>query len=135
MRLSSLDIHAFQAVGYLGLHPDRWVTASEICAQTQLSRAFMVRVLAVLVRGQVILSKKGACGGYRLARPADTVTLRDVVHGLDRPVAPLTCVSSAAPFPARSPAAVNSAGTCTPNCGTRPTASWRATRPLTSHVI
>lgn len=97
MRLSSLDVHAFQAVGYLAAHPDRWVTAAEICTQTGLSRNFMLRVLAALVRAGVVVSRRGTSGGYRLARPAATVTLREVVQVLERPVAPLSCVSLSAP--------------------------------------
>ncbi|MVN86387.1 Rrf2 family transcriptional regulator [Deinococcus sp. HMF7620] len=97
MRLLSLDVYAFQAVGYLGAHPERWITAAELCAQTGLRRAFMVRVLASLVRGNVVLSKKGCSGGYRLARAPQVVTLYDVVRSLERPVAPLSCVSLSAP--------------------------------------
>ncbi|SMB83267.1 Rrf2 family transcriptional regulator [Deinococcus hopiensis] len=97
MRLSSLDVHAFQAVGYLAAHPDRWVNAGEICQRTGLSRTFLVRVLACLVRGEIVLSKRGTSGGYRLALPASDITLRDVVRLLERPVAPLSCVSLSSP--------------------------------------
>ncbi|MFB9994735.1 RrF2 family transcriptional regulator [Deinococcus oregonensis] len=99
MRISSLDVHAFQAVGYLAAHETRWVTAAEICEHTVLSRAFLVRVLACLVRGGVVVSKRGSTGGYRLARLPAQVTLREVVQVLERPVAPLSCVSLSAPVP------------------------------------
>ena len=99
MRLLSLDVYAFQAVGYLGAHAGRWVTAAEICAETGLGRPFLVRVLASLVRGEVVASKKGCGGGYRLTRDPQAVTLRDVVRSLERPVAPLACVSLGAPTP------------------------------------
>jgi Rrf2 family cysteine metabolism transcriptional repressor len=99
MRLSSLDVHAFQAVGYLAAYADRWVTAAEVCEHTLLSRAFLLRVLACLVRGGIVVSKRGSAGGYRLARLPTQVTLREVVQVLERPVAPLSCVSLSAPVP------------------------------------
>ncbi|MCD0160489.1 Rrf2 family transcriptional regulator [Deinococcus sp. 6YEL10] len=99
MRLLTVDVYGFQAVGYLGAHEGRWVTAAELCERTGLSRSFMVRVLADLVRGQLLLSKKGCGGGYRLARAAHLVTLHEVLRCLERPLAPLACVSVSSPAP------------------------------------
>lgn len=97
MRLSSLEVHAFQAVGYLALLPARWTTANEISGQTGLSRPFLLRALSKLVTGNVVQSKHGPYGGYQLARPPRLITLREVVAALERPVAPLSCVSLSAP--------------------------------------
>lgn len=97
MRLSSLEVHAFQAVGYLAHFPARWVTASEISEQTGLPRPFLLRALSQLVAGDVVRSKHGPSGGYRLARTPQSTTLREVVAALERPVAPLSCVSLSSP--------------------------------------
>jgi Rrf2 family transcriptional regulator, cysteine metabolism repressor len=94
MRLSSTDIYAFQALGYLGTRPSSAVTRSEdISVATGVARPYLARVLATLVASGLVVSKKGARGGYVLARPADQISLRDVMRAIDGPIAPLSCVS------------------------------------------
>jgi Rrf2 family transcriptional regulator, cysteine metabolism repressor len=94
MRLSSTDVYAFQALGYLGTRPPSAVTRSEVISHaTGVARPYLVRVLATLVASGLVESRKGAGGGYLLARPADEITLRDVMRAIDGPIAPLSCVS------------------------------------------
>lgn len=59
--------------------------------------AALPKVLASLVRAGLIRSKRGLSGGYRLARRPAQISLREVVQILERPVAPLSCVSVIAP--------------------------------------
>ncbi len=107
MRLSSTDIYAFQALGYLGLHwaaqssardgsaqqPARWVASDEISEATGVARPYLVRILAVLSAKGLVRSKKGIGGGYALNMSPQSITLRDVVRAIDGPVAPLSCIS------------------------------------------
>jgi Rrf2 family cysteine metabolism transcriptional repressor len=97
MRLSSLDVHAFAAVGHLAAHPDRWVPAAEICQHHRLARPYTLQILAWLSRADLVRSKRGMNGGYQLGRAAQDISLRDIVVALNRPVAPLSCVSQSVP--------------------------------------
>lgn len=94
MRLSTTDVYAFQALGYLGTQPlDRWAGSDEISEATGIARPYLVRVLATLAGKGIITSKKGTGGGYALAREAPEINLRDVMRAIDGPVAPLSCIS------------------------------------------
>jgi len=94
MRLSATDIYAFQALGYLGTHPlGRWVGSDAISAATGVTRPYLVRILATLTASGLVVSKKGAGGGYALADAPANLNLRDVMRAIDGPVAPLSCVS------------------------------------------
>ncbi|MBB6097987.1 Rrf2 family protein [Deinobacterium chartae] len=94
MRLSTTDIYAFQALGYLGTQPlDRWVSSDEISESTGIARPYLVRVLAVLSGKGIVKSKKGIGGGYALSRKPHLISLCEVVRAVDGPVAPLSCIS------------------------------------------
>ena len=94
MRLSTTDIYAFKALGYLGTQPlDRYVGSEELSKATGVRRTYLVRILAALVAQGMMVSKKGAGGGYALPRPAKEINLRDVIRAVDGPIAPLSCVS------------------------------------------
>src|SRR5436190_3877513 len=48
---------------------------------------FLENILNELRRGGIIASQRGAEGGYRLARPAEDITLAEVMRRLDGPLA------------------------------------------------
>ena len=94
VRLSATDVYALQALAVLGAQgPGGWTGSEEISAATGVARPYLVRVLATLTQSGIVVSKKGAGGGYALARAARDITLRDVMRAIDGPVAPLSCVS------------------------------------------
>jgi Rrf2 family cysteine metabolism transcriptional repressor len=94
MRLSTTDIYAFKALGYLGAQPEgRFVGSEELSRQTGVGRTYLVRILSALVACQLVVSRKGAGGGYALPRPAHQIDLAEVIRAVDGPIAPLACVS------------------------------------------
>ena len=48
-----------------------------------------------LVRGGLIQSKRGAAGGYMLARPADAISFCDVIEAVEGPIAVNACMEHA----------------------------------------
>jgi len=93
MRLSTTDIYAFKALGYLGTQPERFVGSEELSRVTGVRRTYLVRILAALVGYGLVISKKGAGGGYALPRPPEEINLRDVLRAVDGPISPISCVS------------------------------------------
>ena len=94
MRLSSTDIYAFQALGFLGTQTrENWVSSDDISRATGVAKPYLVRILANLNHHSIVVSKKGAGGGYALAAEADMITLKTVMWAIDGPVSPLACVS------------------------------------------
>ncbi len=63
-------------------------TTAEALAEAQgLPARFLGAILADLRRAGIVASQRGAEGGFRLARPSDTVTLAEVFRALDGPLA------------------------------------------------
>ncbi len=62
-------------------------TAEDMAADQSLPPRFRGAILADLRRAQLVASRRGADGGYRLARPAEEITLADVIRALDGPLA------------------------------------------------
>ena len=49
------------------------------------------KVLKLLTRADLLVSHRGAQGGYGLARPAASISVAEVVEALDGPIAITTC--------------------------------------------
>ncbi len=65
-------------------HDGRTLTRLEDLAQHEaVSANFLVQILNDLRRAGLIESRRGKAGGYLLGRPADQITLRQVVEAVD----------------------------------------------------
>lgn len=62
------------------------VTVINISARQNISAKYLEQILPQLRQADIIRSVKGAKGGYTLTRPAEQITLRDVINALDSTV-------------------------------------------------
>lgn len=62
------------------------VPLKEIAARQSLSEPYLEKLLGLLRRSELIESVRGVQGGYRLARPADSITVGEIVEILDGPI-------------------------------------------------
>jgi Rrf2 family transcriptional regulator, cysteine metabolism repressor len=85
MRISQKLEYACRALAQLAKCRDaQSLTRLEDLAQREaVSGNFLVQILNDLRRGGLIDSRRGKAGGYLLARPADTITLRQIVEAVD----------------------------------------------------
>jgi Rrf2 family protein len=86
-----------------------WMSESEviqikdIAAREQIPVKFLEQILLTLKNAGLLQSKMGTGGGYHLARPADEITLGQIIRILDGPLAPIRCVSKMAYEPCGCP--------------------------------
>ena len=69
------------------------VTGREIAATERLPADYVEQILLRLRRADIIRSRRGAHGGYSLARPASEVSVRDVIAASELSTFDLHCVS------------------------------------------
>ena len=72
--------------------PDEWSLNREIATELSLPPQFLTKILRVLTAKGVLISQRGRSGGFRLARPADQITLLDVVDPFDHLSDRQTCL-------------------------------------------
>lgn len=66
---------------------DRPVTAERLAQAQQIPPKFLESILLQLRRGGVVTAQRGPEGGYRLARPADEISLAEIIRVIDGPLA------------------------------------------------
>lgn len=79
------------------------VQIKEIAEREQIPAKFLEQILLTLKNAGLLQSKMGMGGGYRLARPAEQISLGHIVRVLDGPLAPVRCVSQLAYEPCGCP--------------------------------
>ncbi len=71
-------------------------TSPGIAAATGVPEPTVAKVLKSLASANLVLSLRGARGGYRLARPLANVSVADVITAVDGPIALTACVDGGA---------------------------------------
>lgn len=87
MRVSAKSDYALRALIALCAEKDgAAVTAEELSKRQDIPHGFLQSILADLRRAGVVVSQRGQSGGWRLARPAEEVTVADVIRAVDGPL-------------------------------------------------
>ncbi|OLB65108.1 MAG: transcriptional regulator [Actinobacteria bacterium 13_2_20CM_2_72_6] len=90
MRLSARVDYALRAVVELAAAaggPDKPVTADALAQAQGIPPKFLESILLQLRRGGVVKAQRGPEGGYWLARPAEAISLAEVIRVIDGPLA------------------------------------------------
>ena len=88
VRISAKTDYAIRATLELAATGDgRPVKGETLASAQQLPLRFLENILTQLRHAGLVESRRGAEGGYRLARPGSEITLADVIRAIDGPLA------------------------------------------------
>ena len=81
---------------YLARRPEgAFSSTAEISAARHVPEPYLLHICSELQKAGMIESRRGPQGGHRLVKPADQISVTDVVNSLDYSLAPLDCVDDA----------------------------------------
>jgi len=87
MRVSAKVDYALRAMTELAAAAPSLVTGEQLASRQQIPPKFLENILAQLRNGGLVASQRGAEGGYRLAKPAEEISIADVIRELEGPIA------------------------------------------------
>lgn len=87
MKMSRTVEYAVQAMLQLAEHePGVPIPCSRLAAAGQMPERFLLQILRNLVTHGILASTRGVEGGYTLERPADQISLLEVIEAIDGPL-------------------------------------------------
>jgi Rrf2 family protein len=94
MKLTARSEYALLALVYLN-RQDRegFVSVETIALAQDIPAKYLEQILLALKRAKYLRSSKGQHGGYRLAKPANKISLAEVIRLFDGALAPTESVS------------------------------------------
>ena len=94
MRISKKTDYALRALFTLVDHSGGApIPIRELARRNDVPKRFLEQIMLALKRAKYVRSSKGQRGGYQLAKPADEITLAEIVRQCDGALAPTECVS------------------------------------------
>ncbi len=68
--------------------------AKDLAKETSVTPSFTLKILHKLLLGGIVISHKGANGGYSLSVSADRLTMKDVIEVIEGPMLIARCLCS-----------------------------------------
>jgi Rrf2 family protein len=87
VRVSAKADYAIRAVVELAAAGDGPVKGERVAQAQEIPPNFLENIFGDLRNAGLVASRRGADGGYWLARPADEISLADVIRAVDGPLA------------------------------------------------
>jgi Rrf2 family protein len=87
VRISAKADYALRAAAELAASDHGPLKADEIAQAQAIPLKFLENILSELRRAGLVMSRRGAEGGWWLARPAEKITLADVFRAVEGPLA------------------------------------------------
>lgn len=95
MQITRQADYAIRAILYLAqLNSNERASTSQIAEEKQIPPSFLAKIISQLSIAGLIHTSRGARGGVTLARPADQITVLEVVEAIDGPIALNQCTFS-----------------------------------------
>jgi Rrf2 family protein len=98
VKLSTVTRYGLRALSDLCVQEDREskpVAVGDIARRQDIPPSYLEQLFAKLRRGHLVKSVRGAQGGYILARPADEITVAEVIRALGESIAFGDCQTKA----------------------------------------
>lgn len=84
--------YALRAMIHMADRPGGVARGMEIARREQIPKYYLEKVIRDLMRRGLVRARRGPGGGYQLARPADTISFRDIIEAVEGPITLNVCV-------------------------------------------
>lgn len=91
LRVSKLTDYGTVMMTHMARQPERMHTATEVAAAVHLAAPTVVKLLKALAREGLLISRRGANGGYALARRPEKISVAEVIVAIEGPIAFTEC--------------------------------------------
>jgi FeS assembly SUF system regulator len=95
LRVGKLTDYGTAVMTSLAQHPERLQSANEIAAELSLALPTVSKVLKALVQHGLVVSHRGAKGGYSLAVAPEGISVAQIIAAIEGPIALTECSDTA----------------------------------------
>ena len=93
MMISTKGRYALRVMLDLAAHGEGFLSLKEIAVQQAISMKYLEAIVAILNRAGLVRSHRGKEGGYQLTRPADEISVAEILRSAEGTLSPVACPS------------------------------------------
>jgi Rrf2 family protein len=96
MELTKAGDYGFLGIMYLARQPEKKVVRlSEISENEDIPEKFLAKIFQSYTRSGLVKSHRGARGGFSMAKPAEKITVKDIMESVQGPIYLTRCLNEA----------------------------------------
>ena len=94
MKLTTKSEYSILGLVYIARHQKNGlIKIEEICSHCGISKKYLELLFTTLKQNRYLKTKRGAAGGYALAKPASKISIAEIIRLMDGPLASTESVS------------------------------------------
>lgn len=94
MKLTTKSEYSLLALIYIARHEKKgFIKIGDICSKYKIPQKYLEQLLSTLKQNRYLKTRRGTVGGYKLAKPADKITIAQIIRTMDGALAPTESVS------------------------------------------
>lgn len=91
LKIGKLTDYAMLIMSQMARDPASTISAASLAEALHLTTPTVAKILKMLSDADLVTSLRGAVGGYRLARAAETITVADIISAMEGDLALTEC--------------------------------------------
>src|SRR3990172_4797403 len=93
MRLMKASEYGIHGVIYLAMQPkDKITVLDEVAHAQKIPKSYLSKIFQAYTKTGILKSYRGANKGFSLAKPAETITLKDLIENLEGKISVNKCL-------------------------------------------
>lgn len=98
MKISTKGRYALRVMLDIAQQPgDMYISLKEIAERQEISMKYLEMIVGMLNRAQLLESRRGKEGGYRLTKKPQAYTIEEILELTEGSIAPVACMDCGAP--------------------------------------
>jgi len=94
MKLTTKSEYSILALIYIARNEENgFIKMEEICSKCDIPKKYLELLFSILRQNHYVKTKRGASGGYKLAKPASRISVAEIIRLMDGALAPTESVS------------------------------------------
>lgn len=95
MKISTKGIYAIEAMLDLAMYSKSGVESlKSIAERREISDKYLEQIIGALRKSELVTSIRGAGGGYQLAKPAEQITVLEILQSVESNLIPMECIEN-----------------------------------------
>lgn len=101
MKISTKGRYAVRIMAELARHPHDNISVAELSEKQEISAKYIEKIISLLSKANLIISTRGAQGGYQLTKSPKKYTIAEILRTTDDLPKLVPCLNSESPCPRR----------------------------------
>lgn len=93
MKISTKGTYAMRIMADIAVNESKGnVAVNELATRQNISQKYLEQIMQMLVKAKLVTSHRGIAGGYTLSRPAQNISVGDILAATEGKLQTVTCI-------------------------------------------